>query len=183
MAAHENLAGGLIGAAGALFAAWLAFSAIQQQIAEEQTRRERDQIEGKLTAIMAVTHPVHAAASTLGAITKAIAAPAAEIAQRDAIVAQGASFIQGALDQVLVREIVRDMSVDDRAVYVAIVSNLATYVNINAQPSPILDRVQRLTNQREHLLKLRPYLSLFHDELARVYDREGGISDLGREGG
>ena len=32
MTAHEGLAGGLIAAAGALFAAWLAFDAIQEQI-------------------------------------------------------------------------------------------------------------------------------------------------------
>lgn len=32
MAAHENLAGGIIATAGALFAAWLAYSALQDQI-------------------------------------------------------------------------------------------------------------------------------------------------------
>lgn len=38
MAAHEGLAAGLIGAAGALFAAWLAFDAVQEQIAQERDR-------------------------------------------------------------------------------------------------------------------------------------------------
>lgn len=33
MAAHENLAGGLIGLAGAIFAAWLAYSGAQDQLA------------------------------------------------------------------------------------------------------------------------------------------------------
>src|SRR5258708_30830297 len=32
MAAHENLAGGLIGFAGAIFAAWLAYSGAQDQL-------------------------------------------------------------------------------------------------------------------------------------------------------
>jgi hypothetical protein len=43
MAAHENLAGGLLGAGGALFAAWLAFAATQQQIREaaREARRSR----------------------------------------------------------------------------------------------------------------------------------------------
>jgi hypothetical protein len=36
MAANETLAGGLIAAAGALFGAWLAFSALKEQIALEQ---------------------------------------------------------------------------------------------------------------------------------------------------
>ena len=37
-AAHEGLAGGLVGAAGALFAAWLAFDAIQEQLGQERER-------------------------------------------------------------------------------------------------------------------------------------------------
>jgi hypothetical protein len=43
MAAHENLAGGLLGAGGALFAAWLAYTATQLQIqkAELEARRSR----------------------------------------------------------------------------------------------------------------------------------------------
>jgi hypothetical protein len=40
MAAHETLAGGLIAAAAALFAAWLAFRGLKEQIAisEQNTR-------------------------------------------------------------------------------------------------------------------------------------------------
>ena len=36
MAEHENLAGGLIGASGALFAGWLAWSAVREQINLEE---------------------------------------------------------------------------------------------------------------------------------------------------
>jgi hypothetical protein len=42
MAVHEDLAGGLIGGGGALFAAWLAASVVREQIADERKRdRER----------------------------------------------------------------------------------------------------------------------------------------------
>ena len=41
MAAHEGLAAGLIGAAGALFAGWLAFEAVQEQIRQEREREMR----------------------------------------------------------------------------------------------------------------------------------------------
>lgn len=42
-AKHENLAGGLLGAGGALFAAWLAWTAVQRQIeAERQLAREEE---------------------------------------------------------------------------------------------------------------------------------------------
>lgn len=40
MAAHENLAGGLIGAGGALFAGWLAWSAVREQIDLERASHE-----------------------------------------------------------------------------------------------------------------------------------------------
>jgi hypothetical protein len=41
MAAHEDLAAGLIGAAGALFAGWLAFQAVQEQMRQEREREFR----------------------------------------------------------------------------------------------------------------------------------------------
>ena len=40
MSQHENLAGGLIAAGGALFAGWLAWSAVREQIAVEQASTE-----------------------------------------------------------------------------------------------------------------------------------------------
>lgn len=45
MAAHENLAGGLIGLAGAIFAAWLAYSGAQDQLAQaNSTVRETNRL-------------------------------------------------------------------------------------------------------------------------------------------
>lgn len=41
IAAHEGLAAGLIGAAGALFAGWLAFQAVQEQMKQERNREMR----------------------------------------------------------------------------------------------------------------------------------------------
>jgi hypothetical protein len=78
MAAHESLAAGLVGAAGALFAAWLAYSAVQRQLAQQRrattlniATREEDRIERVLpgveraarfllilsTELQALTHP------------------------------------------------------------------------------------------------------------------------------
>jgi hypothetical protein len=41
MAAHEGLSAGLIGAAGALFAGWLAFDAVQEQLRDARESNER----------------------------------------------------------------------------------------------------------------------------------------------
>lgn len=45
VAAHENLAAGLIGAAGALIAAWIAWTAVQEQINSERERAAADRVE------------------------------------------------------------------------------------------------------------------------------------------
>jgi hypothetical protein len=47
MSAHEGLAGGLIGASGALIAAWVAWSAVQQQINAERERATADRLEAE----------------------------------------------------------------------------------------------------------------------------------------
>lgn len=45
IANHENLAGGLIGAAGTLFAGWIAWTAIQMQVAADERRAQADREE------------------------------------------------------------------------------------------------------------------------------------------
>jgi hypothetical protein len=45
LAAHENLAGGLIGLAGVLLGAWAAWSAVQQQINADRERAMADRVE------------------------------------------------------------------------------------------------------------------------------------------
>jgi hypothetical protein len=49
LSAHEGLAGGLIGAAGALVAAWIAWSAVQQQINAERERALADRALNRLS--------------------------------------------------------------------------------------------------------------------------------------
>jgi hypothetical protein len=66
MAVHDSLAAGLIGAGGALFAAWLAYAAVQQQFAHQEVERARLQAEAKEAAVLSLTQIVHAAGSTWG---------------------------------------------------------------------------------------------------------------------
>jgi hypothetical protein len=73
MAAHEGLAGGLIGAAGVLFAGWLAFIGIQEQLAAEAertvnqlaaeaARTAKQEAEAKISAVHCIAPSIHAAA-------------------------------------------------------------------------------------------------------------------------
>jgi hypothetical protein len=83
MAAHEGLAGGVVGAAGALFAAWLAFAGIQEQLAAEAERTAnrlaaeaertaKQEAEAKISAVVCIAPSIHAAAEGLFAINNAI---------------------------------------------------------------------------------------------------------------
>src|SRR5580704_11941944 len=58
MSTHADLASGLIGGAGALFAAWLAFDAIQEQIRGEEAQRIRQESGAKKVATFALVRPV-----------------------------------------------------------------------------------------------------------------------------
>lgn len=68
IANHENLAGGLIGAAGTLFAGWLAWTAVQTQMADARDRAEADrkEVEGLLEV------DVENIAEVLGALWKVL---------------------------------------------------------------------------------------------------------------
>ncbi len=172
IAAHEGLAGGLIGGGGALFAAWLAWDAVQVQLFEEGERRRHQQAEAKEVAVVCIAQPVHAAAACLSEINKALLADRSGEAAADQRVALGVAYIQSAPNSFTIRESVRDLAVDDRLLYVAIVSTLSTFVNISSQTNPSLSRAQRLQSQRDTLLKIPRYLRPFDAELADVYARD-----------
>ena len=96
---HEGLAGGLIGGAGALFAAWLAFTAVQQQLAEEKQRRHQQYLDAKEAALVCITQPVHAAAAALSQIADAmqVTEPLDEAAA-DKLVALAVTHVKAALE-------------------------------------------------------------------------------------
>ena len=173
MAAHESLAAGLIGLWAAIFAGWLAYSGIQMQIEEDRRKIALSQIAAKQAAITAITQVIHPAAMTLYAVTQAQKAQdQQQIAHWDDLREKGVGFIEAGLDQWTVKEAVRDLRIDDRAIYVAII---ATFVTIHKNPSDHLNRAARLKNQRDTLLNLREYLQKFDSDLAAVYDKDAQI--------
>jgi hypothetical protein len=176
MAAHEGLAGGLIGAAGALFAAWLAFDAIQQQILGEAERGKIEQAEAKLAAVVCITPTVHAAAGALFSINQAIASKGNDAQQVDALVMLAASHLAVEIDRFVVQESLRGLGLDDRLVYLTIIGTLNVFVNISERPSPMLGRLQRFEAQRDALMKLHTYLTAFDPDLAQVFARDSETS-------
>jgi hypothetical protein len=107
MAAHESLAPGLIGLWAAIFAAWLAYSGIQKQIDEDRQKTAIRQIAAKEMAVVAISQAIHAAASTLFAVTKAQKAKdQQQIAHWHSLIDRGVLFIEECLNHFSVREAV-----------------------------------------------------------------------------
>jgi hypothetical protein len=188
MAAHESLAAGLIGLWAAIFAASLAYSGIKMQIDEdrrniqmqiEEDRREvaDSQIAAKQTAVTAITQVIHAAAMTLYAVTHAQKAQdPQQIARWDRLIKKGVGFIEEGLNHFAVREPIRDLRMDDRVLYVAIIARLSTFVTIHKHPWEHVNQSARLQAQYDALKNLRTYLSKFDLDLAAVYDRDSEIA-------
>jgi hypothetical protein len=188
MAAHESLAAGLIGLWAAIFAASLAYSGIQMQIEgdrqniqmqieEDRQKVALSQIAAKQAAVTAITQAIHAAAMTLYAVTQAQKAKdQQQIEHWDGSIDRGVSYIDDCLNHFTVREAVRDLRIDDRVLYVAIVARLSTFVTINKRPSEHLDRNTRLKARCTTLMKLQEYLDKFDSELAAVYKRDAQIA-------
>jgi hypothetical protein len=184
MAAHESLAAGLIGLWGAIFAAGLAYLAIQRQIEEErgniQMQIEEDrqktairEIAAKEAAVIAITQAIHAAAGTLYSVTQAQKAKDQEqIAHWDGLIDRGVLYIEESLKNFTVRDAVRDLGIADRVIYMQIVGMLGSFVIINKRPSEHLDRDTRLKNRCTTLMTLRKYLHEFDSDLAAVYERD-----------
>lgn len=194
MAAHENLAGGLIGAAGALFAAWIAFTTVQRQMEEEAARfqqqmqaeaaaRKRAYDEAKAAAIAALVQPVWAAADTLRAIRSVVNEPSSASLDPKAVdeIFQLVGRVDVALDNFVLREIARDLSVDDRARYIHIISALTALVAIK-KPEQLRDVDGRLltsTTSRDDLLlqqqeleRMCGFLLSFDPELGKAFEKD-----------
>jgi hypothetical protein len=176
MAAHEGLAGGLLAGAGALWAAWLAFQAVQEQLGEERELRRTQQREAKEATVICIAQPVHAAAAALSAIGTALRAKPNEWEDADKFVDLGVTFTRATLESFTVREGIQGLDVDDKALYLAIVATLAAFVNVSTNPSPTMLRQQRLENHRDLLMKLHRYLRPFDSELADVFVRDSGTA-------
>ena len=172
MTAHEGLAGGLLAATGALFAAWLAFNAIQEQFLKEAERRRVEQAEAKISAVVCITPLVHAAAESLSAVNKAIHG----LPEVDKLVALATTRVNTEMGRFAVPESLGGLGLDDRLVYLTIIGTLNVFVNISERPSPVLTRAQRLETQRDAVMKLHGYLRAFDPGLARVFARDSETS-------
>lgn len=176
IALHESLAAGLIGTGGAIFAGWLAYSAVQLQLSEQHKEAQQKQIEAKAAAIVILTQPVHAAAATLMVLMRATEHPDGKQQELERLVLLGVTHVKNTLEHFTISEGIKGLRSGDRLTYLVIVNTLASFVNISINPSPFLPLEQRWQNQRDALLKIPKYLRAFDTRLADQYDHDAGLA-------
>jgi hypothetical protein len=174
VAAHEGLAAGLFGAVGALFAAWLAFAAVREQIAnerdlhelqekQEQERAQEQQARAKEVAKTAIVPAIYAANAASLAINRATANPAGLMDQ----VKNAFRLVQTALDSSSIREIAPELAVEDRIHLLQITGMMSTLVSISEHgASNPHDRLKALESG---LVKLPDAVKKFDPQLAHLF--------------
>jgi hypothetical protein len=172
MTTHEGLAGGLIGAAGALFAALLAIDAFPERTSRNPDQQKLEQAEAKISAVVHVTPLVHAAAECLFSINKAINV----LPDADKLVELATSHLNAEMSRFVVPESLRGLGMDDRLECLTIVGALNVFLTVSDRQSPTRTRVRRLEAQRDALMKLHFYLRTFDPDLAHMFARDSETS-------
>jgi hypothetical protein len=176
LAAHEGLAGGLIGVAGAIWAAWLAYTAVQEQIAGEKTAREQQRHDEE-ERLRRLQISAQKAASTC--IKPAIRAAGLAVLEletwlvgdtENSDVRRAARHVEDALSSFTIREAVHDLRPEDKNTYLEIVGLLSSFVSVekNKTSEPSQDTYAAET---EGLLLLRPLLKKFDPKLLEEFER------------
>ncbi|WP_316195934.1 MULTISPECIES: hypothetical protein [unclassified Bradyrhizobium] len=168
-----GFAGNIIVAGVALIAAVIAWRAVQAQIAAPDEARVKAQAEAKSIAVVALAQPVHAASALLRAVQIAEAANTdAGKTQWDGIVAICCEQVSAMLDHFALREISGELDPNDRALFLIIILQLSSMINIYRRPFGLISREQALKNFANQLRGLENYLPHFDQELWDVFVRD-----------
>jgi hypothetical protein len=176
MGRHEGLAAGLMGGAGALFGAWLAFHAVQEQILEERNLRKKQQKDvkkqqkkAKPAAILCIGDSVQAASALLYHINYALASDP-QHPKYDGFVDTNILRLGHCIDNFIVRESLSNLGVVDRRKYLIIIRILFGCVNASAAKTPTGDRrIAYLKNLQKILMQLHRHLGAFDRDLASEF--------------
>lgn len=176
MASHEGLAAGLIGSAGALFAAWLAFDAVQEQIGEEKERLRRQQADAKQAAVICIIEPIDEAASTLAVVNRALAAKDAASQKRyDDLVTLGTAHLKSTLQSFAIRESATNLAIEDRVLYNLIVNSLSAFLNLSTLRPANVPREKFLEIQQKALTDIGNRVARFDSALADLFEKKSKI--------
>jgi hypothetical protein len=173
-----GFSGSVIAGTVTLIAAIIAWFAVNRQIkSQEETvaraevhaelAKQQQLVDAKIAATIAVTQPMHAAATLLYSVKIAIAANTTDSINRwDIATTQACSQLAFTLEHFTLRDVAGNLAIDARATYLILVSHLSSIVNIYNRPPGILSREQSLALLRDQLERLETYFRAFDDDLA-----------------
>jgi hypothetical protein len=176
----QGLIGALLGAAGTIFAGWLAYHGVQKQLAAAETRAAYSQQSAKEAAVLAMTQPVHSAAR-LFASAKIHAKHNLMIQRMSARedLARNVYYLERSLQHFSLREIAADLSAEDRSAFLALLLRLESVVMI---VKPLLEPSGQsfaLTPEGESvrmLGRIHQYILRFDQVLAEVFERDAMVT-------
>jgi hypothetical protein len=173
MAAHEGLAAGLIGVAGAIWAAWLAYSAIRDQIMAERDAREQQQPQQIAERRQREANAKEAAQVCISPAIRAAAVAKADVTRLNRNPSGGEALLEAALahlEETLGAFGIRDSAVElaagDRVRFLDIFGRLTNLVSIGRNGhTPYDDRLRVLLSGFQALaVRLREYDPNLADE-------------------
>jgi hypothetical protein len=181
-----GFAGNVVVAGVALFAAAIAWEAVQRQIFAakeiEDAKTEREQQElalrqevARFAAVTVLTQPVHAASAVLFAIRSYLKAKPQELVMwtkaSDGAIAQLAET----LNHFGLREVAGDLQIDHRLHYLMAVSRLSTMVTLYRVRPGILNERETFEMLEKQLGEMPTFLRPLDDDLANVFERDSKV--------
>jgi len=152
----QAVIGALLGAAGAIFAGWLAYAAVLHRRERDAQKLASQETVAKAAAVLAITEPVHAAAAALALLRKADASsgdPPGKQELADAI-SRLASTLCGLKPA-------DDLNPNDRALYLMIITHLTSVANVATNPSGATSPELRLQHLVRALENAHRYIAMF----------------------
>jgi hypothetical protein len=156
---HETLAAGLIAAGGVLIAAWIAWTAVQQQINAEQQRMAADRIEAERLLSEDLTNYADGMAAAwrlLVAVPDPLPGPQAWEATREAT-----AYMAGRLTRPAqianFRAMAEILGWDRRRKYLALIKGLESFAQFSeaaliSEPTDVLNIIRNLADDFEYCL-------------------------------
>jgi len=194
-----GFAGSIAAGAMTLFAATLAWFAVQRQIKSQEDAEERaarrsaeqriiEMTEAKYAATIVLTQTVHAAAAAMNVTSQFIEASkepetvgiqpyggrrkTSDVKPKlDAVMSQ----LKATMSHFAVTEAWKDLGVEDKGNYLVVTSTLHTVLNIYENPPPTLSFRGVIANQQHALTQFSIYIRAFDAELADIYERDSKI--------
>jgi hypothetical protein len=179
MAHNEGLAGGLIAAAAALIAGWVAYWSVQLQLHDAAARRVQAQAEAKEAAIASLTQPIHAAATAMSQLRKILRAGTANTELAGQTLRTAITYVEQSLEGSLIRSVIPELAINERLLATVIVETLLTFVIVTKAPGPDLSPTTKYQRHIDVLMRIRQALRALDSQLADVFDRDGGVPDQG----